>query len=49
MSGAAPLGSGMGSGASAGASKPGLVSATEPADEDDREAAEQLEPGERLA
>ncbi|ACC41334.1 type VII secretion system ESX-1 target, MMAR_2894 family [Mycobacterium marinum] len=36
MSGAAPMGSGMGAGSSAGgASKPGLVSATGPADEEE--------------
>ncbi|WP_191499884.1 PE family protein, partial [Mycobacterium simulans] len=45
MSGAAPLGSGMGAGAPAGgAGKPGLVSATEPADEDDREDGGELQP-----
>ncbi|WP_263597367.1 hypothetical protein [Mycobacterium simulans] len=46
---AAPWGSGMGAGAPAGgAGKPGLVSATEPADEDDREDGGELQPGERL-
>jgi len=49
MSGAAPLGSGMGAGAPAGASKPGLVSATEPGDGEDRDAGEELQPGEHLA
>lgn len=38
MSGAAPVGSGMGAGTPAGgSSKAGLVSATGPADEDDKD------------
>ncbi|MCV7195212.1 PE family protein [Mycobacterium angelicum] len=48
MGGGAPVGSGMGAGAPAGAAKPGLASATEPADDDDRDANEQVQPGERL-
>ncbi|BBX73028.1 PE family protein [Mycobacterium shinjukuense] len=52
MSGAAPLGSGMGAaGAPAGgAAKPGLASATGPADEDEgeRDGRVELQPGERL-
>ncbi|WP_269462753.1 PE family protein [Mycobacterium basiliense] len=49
MSGAAPAGTGMGAGAPAGgASKPGLVSATEPADEDEREERGEQQPVERL-
>nr|WP_275580676.1 PE family protein [Mycobacterium riyadhense] len=50
MGGAAPLGSGMGAGAPAGgAAKPGLVSATEPEEDDQqRQDGSELQPGERL-
>lgn len=53
MSGAAPLGSGMGGAgvpAAGGAAKPSLASATESSDEDDRQRQESgdLQPGERL-
>lgn len=52
MSGAAPVGSGMGAGTPAGgSSKAGLVSATEPADEDDKDPEDRRDQpsGERLA
>lgn len=52
MSGAAPVGSGMGAGTPAGgSSKAGLVSATGPADEDDKDPEDRRDQpsGERLA
>lgn len=52
MSGAAPVGSGMGAGTPAGGSaKAGLVSATGPADEDDKDPEDRRDQpsGERLA